>query len=176
MWGQASYNVGYSYFGGLALGGLYGCIHGLRTSPNMRARVLVNSVLNGSGRFGARAGNAAGVLAMVYTFTERQLEDVEVDKLPGIVNNWVAPLVGGRDVFGTNRADAVIPAAAAFATGVLFTLPRAMTMRGVDKLHVTLPKRIAVCLVGGLSTTVGVSILAVAGPALFGEKSPFRFA
>jgi hypothetical protein len=40
---------------------------GLRNSPNRTPRVLLNSILNGSGKFGARAGNAAGVLAMLYT-------------------------------------------------------------------------------------------------------------
>jgi hypothetical protein len=115
LWGQAAYNIGYSYFGGLAVGGAWlwqrrrwwcegrqrpsvsvpsscsssrlrctpsllpmrsvalppagfvGFLSGLRKSPNNSPRVLLNSVLNGSGKFGARAGNAAGVLAMVYT-------------------------------------------------------------------------------------------------------------
>jgi hypothetical protein len=67
LWGQSAYNIGYSYFGGLAAGGLYGTVWGLRRSPNAMPRVLLNSLLNGSGKYGARAGNAAGVLAMVYT-------------------------------------------------------------------------------------------------------------
>lgn len=40
--GQASYNIGYSYFGGLLLGGLLGFANGIRVSPNMRFRVLLN--------------------------------------------------------------------------------------------------------------------------------------
>lgn len=67
LWGQSAYNVGYAYFSGLALGGLVGCVSGLRSAPNRHARIVLNSVLNGSGRYGARAGNAAGILAMVYT-------------------------------------------------------------------------------------------------------------
>lgn len=59
--------MGYAYFSGLALGGLVGCVSGLRSAPNRHARIVLNSVLNGSGRYGARAGNAAGILAMVYT-------------------------------------------------------------------------------------------------------------
>jgi hypothetical protein len=176
LWGQASYNIGYSYFGGLAGGGLVGFIAGLRRSPNNSPRVLLNSVLNGSGRFGARSGNALGMIALLYTVTERQLEDVEVDKLPGLVNNLLYPVTGGRDVFPRARADFLIPAATAFATGFLFNIPRAATMRGVEKAFVTLPKRIAVCVIGGLATTVGVGVVAVAGPAIFGERSPFRFA
>ncbi len=42
LWGQASYNVGYSYFGGLFLGGLAGVANGVRISPNMNPRVLLN--------------------------------------------------------------------------------------------------------------------------------------
>lgn len=176
LWGQASYNIGYSYFGGLAGGGLVGFIAGLRRSPNNSPRVLLNSVLNGSGRFGARSGNALGMIALLYTVTERQLEDVEVDKLPGLLNNLLYPVTGGRDVFPRARADFLIPAATAFATGFLFNIPRAATMRGVEKAFVTLPKRIAVCVIGGIATTVGVGAVAVAGPAIFGERSPFRFA
>lgn len=124
FWGQASYNVGYSYTLGLVLGGMYGVLHGLRASPNNMPRVLLNSILNGSGKFGARAGNAAGVLAMVYTGSERQLEDLEVDKLPYHVNN-LADRLTGREVFSYNRADWALPAAAALTTGVLFSIPRA---------------------------------------------------
>ena len=129
LWGQCSYNIGYSYFGGLAVGGLLGTLNGLRTSPNHTPRVLLNSVLNGCGKYGARTGNAAGVLALVYTVLERQIEDVEVDALPGRINSWV-----GRDILGRKgRWDNLIPATTAFATGVLFTLPKAITMRGIDQ-------------------------------------------
>ena len=41
--------------------------------PNMRPRILFNSLLNGSGKFGAKFGNSAGVLALLYTVLERQL-------------------------------------------------------------------------------------------------------
>lgn len=142
LWGQAAYNIGYSYFGGLAVGGFVGFANGLRRSPNNSPRVLLNSVLNGCGKSGAKAGNAAGVLAMVYTgeqpqrhrlrlgsrrgvylplfcgtaalaptlipgppvsslppdcaVLERQAEDLEVDKLPGLVNRLI-----GYDVMGS---------------------------------------------------------------------------
>lgn len=232
LWGQASYNAGYSYTLGLALGGLYGLLHGVRASPNSNPRVVLNSVLNGCGKFGARAGNAGGVLALVYTITERQLEDVEVDKLPGWLNNAT-----GLDVFRANRSDYVLPAVAALTTGMLFSVPRAgecahpvshsrsprscvdpaagvkdevvrsacepvksasntfdptlvhppspltlpppvvaVTMKGVDRVHVSLPKRIAVVTLGGVATLVGVGALATLGPVVFGDRSPFRFA
>ena len=171
LWGQASYNIGYTYVLGLALGGSYGLVSGLRSAPNATPRVLLNSCLNGTGKFGARAGNAAGVLALLYTLAERQLEDAEVDRLPGAVNNAL-----GRDVFARSRADGVLTAAAAFATGALFALPRAATMRGVDRLHVGPGKRAAVVVLGGLAACAGVGALATASPLIFGERSPFRFA
>ena len=44
----------------------------MRASPNRRPRVLLNSVLNGSGKYGAKAGNAAGVLALLFTGASRR--------------------------------------------------------------------------------------------------------
>jgi hypothetical protein len=153
------------------LGGLVGTVIGVRSSPNSRPRIVFNSVLNWGGKSGAKCGNAAGVLALLYTGLERQFEDVEFDKFPGVVNNAL-----GMDVFTRYRSDLAIPAATAFATGVLFTLPRALTMRGLDTARVTIAKRMAVCGMGGLSTMAGVGILSVVGPLVFGERSPFRFA
>jgi hypothetical protein len=178
LWGACSYNIGYAYFGGLAAGGAFGVLQGVRSSPNAKPRIVLNSVLNATGKFGARAGNAAGVLALLFTVTERQLEDLELDKLPGALNSLAAPLLGGRDLFRAQRADGIVPLATAFATGALFTLPRAASMRGVDRLHVSLLKRGAVCLVGGLACTAGVGALSALAPLLLGGggRSPFRFA
>ena len=75
-----------------------------------------------------------------------------------------------------SRWDALIPATTAFATGALFTLPRAITMRGIESAYVSLPKRLAVMTLGGLATTAGVAALSVVGPFAFGHRSPFRFA
>lgn len=163
--------AGYSYFGGLVLGGLVGLVTGVRSSPNPRPRIVFNSVLNWTGKLGAKCGNAAGVMALLYTVLERQLEDAEFDKLPGAINNTL-----GMDVFRRYRSDLAIPAATAFATGVLFTLPKAVTMRGVDAVRVTVLKRVAVCGVGGVATVFGVGALSVVGPLVFGDRSPFRFA
>jgi len=99
---------------------VYGLIYGLRTSPNRHPRILVNSVLNGSGKYGAKVGNAAGVLALVYTLVERQMEDVGLDTLPRTLRYHT-----GIDVGRWLGSDAALPALSAFATGMLFTLPRA---------------------------------------------------
>ncbi len=162
---------GYSYFGGLVVGGALGVASGLRYSPTRNPRIVFNSILNWTGKLGARTGNAAGVLALLYTVLERQLEDAELDKLPGAVNNAL-----GMDVFRRYRSDVAIPALSAFATGALFTLPRALSMRGVDAVRVSAGKRAAVCAVGGVSAVLGVGVLSVVGPLVFGERSPFRFA
>ena len=163
--------AGYSYFGGLILGGLTGVVSGVRFSPTRNPRIVFNSILNWTGKLGAKTGNAAGVLALLYTVLERQLEEAEFDKMPGAVNNAL-----GMDVFRRYRSDLAIPAATAFATGVLFTLPRAVSMRGVDAVRVSLGKCAAVCLVGGAAAVAGVGVLSVVGPVIFGDRSPFRFA
>ena len=49
-------------------------------------------------------------------------------------------------------------------------------MRGVDAVHVSLFKRAAVCATGGVAMVCGVGILSIAGPLVFGHRSPFRFA
>lgn len=171
LWSQCSYNAGYTYFTGLAIGGAVGLVHGVRNTPNYLPRIVLNSVLNSCGKFGARAGNAGGVLALLYTVLERQLEDVEVDRLPSRVNNAL-----GVDVLPRVRSDAFIPLCTAFATGMLFTVPRAVTMRGIDRLYITPVKRVSVVVTGGVACTVGVLALSVLGPLVFGERSPFRFA
>ena len=74
-----------------------------------------------------------------------------------------------------SRWDGLIPGATAFATGALFTLPRAITMRGLDAAHVSFPKRVAVVVTGGAAATLGVAALSLVGPTLFGDRSPFRF-
>lgn len=143
----------------------------MRASPNSRSRIVLNSVLNGAGKYGAKAGNAVGILALLFTVLERQLEEVEVDKLPGMINNAL-----GMDVFHRSRADALIPAITAFSTGALFSMPRALTMQGVDAVRVTPVKRIAVVLTGGVASMLGVGALSLLGPLVFGARSPFRFA
>ena len=42
--------------------------------------------------------------------------------------------------------------------------------------YISTPKRLAVVLTGGIATTLGVGLLSVVGPVVFGERSPFRFA
>ena len=63
-------NSGLSYLLGIGGGGLYGFRQGLAATPSSRFRVQVNSILNHSGRYGSRAGNAMGVFAVLYSLYE----------------------------------------------------------------------------------------------------------
>ena len=63
-------NTGLSYMIGIGAGGLYGVRHGFRVTPSQRFRVQLNSILNHTGRYGSRVGNAFGTVAMLYSFYE----------------------------------------------------------------------------------------------------------
>lgn len=112
----------------------------------------------------------------MYTVTERQLENYELDKIPGTINRLFYPLTGHKDIFPKARTDTLIPFVTAFTTGVLFSIPRAATMRGIEKNFVTFPKRFGVVMMGGLTTMIGVTSLSYLGPYIYGHRSPFRFA
>jgi Tim17/Tim22/Tim23/Pmp24 family len=63
-------NTGLSYMIGIGAGGIYGVRHGFRVTPSQRFRVQLNSILNHTGRYGSRVGNAFGTVAMLYSFYE----------------------------------------------------------------------------------------------------------
>ena len=90
-----------SYLGGIGFGGMYGLLHGLRHSPSRRFKVRMNSVLNGAGKYGSRAGNGLGIIAMLYTSFECLADRFEVESY-----------VGGSDM--------VNPVLAAAATGIFY--------------------------------------------------------
>lgn len=77
------YNTGILYLGGLGLGGTYGFFHGLKNAPSSRFKIKVNSMLNGVTGYGARVGNALGVLAIMFSSIEAGSDYLEVDKLVG---------------------------------------------------------------------------------------------
>lgn len=77
---RLAYNTGFAYLFGIGSGGLYGVFNGFTTSPSNKLRIRLNSILNKSGRFGSRFGNALGAVAMMYScleeFTDRaHIED-----------------------------------------------------------------------------------------------------
>ena len=78
------FNCGASYLGFMLGGGVYGTIQGLRLAPaNAPLRVRTNALMNGFGKHGATAGNAAGAVALMYTSFECMAESAELDKICG---------------------------------------------------------------------------------------------
>ncbi len=68
------YNSGMSYLAGTGIGTIYGFNKGLTSVPNSTLKVKLNSVLNNCGRFGSRAGNAVGCIALIYSLSEAFLD------------------------------------------------------------------------------------------------------
>lgn len=69
-------NAGMSYLLGISGGGIYGFRQGLVATPSTRFRVQLNSVLNHCGRYGSRAGNTLGVVAVLYSLYEGLADNV----------------------------------------------------------------------------------------------------
>ena len=64
---QTVFNTGSLWLGGMFVGGLYGCIEGVRGAPSGSMRILVNSALNGISRRGNVLGNRLAVIAILNT-------------------------------------------------------------------------------------------------------------
>mmetsp|Transcript_14998 Transcript_14998/g.24506 ORF Transcript_14998/g.24506 Transcript_14998/m.24506 type:complete len:171 (+) Transcript_14998:75-587(+) len=62
---KMTYSIGLMYGGGLALGGFYGCLLGIRQG-GATSKLFVNSVLNSCSRFGPGTGNQAAIITMYY--------------------------------------------------------------------------------------------------------------
>ena len=109
------YNTGMAYGAGVILGGGYGAVEGLRSSPSRRMKIRVNALLNGMGKRGSRVGNAVGAVAVLYSSFESLADYVELEQY-----------TGGYDI--------VNPIAAAVATGVMYKStkgPKVMALAGV---------------------------------------------
>lgn len=90
------YNMGHAYLGGIALGGSYGAIEGLRNSPSTKFKIRLNSFLNAAGKRGSRAGNAFAVIAMFFSASESLFENFEIEKYTGRGTSDVAyPVLAG---------------------------------------------------------------------------------
>lgn len=71
-------NTGVAYLMGILGGGLMGLQRGLQSTPSTKWRVQVNSVLNATGRYGSKAGNTLGVLAVMYSLYEGLGDQVRI--------------------------------------------------------------------------------------------------
>lgn len=79
------FNGGLAYTAGSIGGALFGAMRGFASSPSDKFRLKVNGLLNGAGKFGSRAGNNCGVLAMYYTTFEKLIDMSGVDEATGEV-------------------------------------------------------------------------------------------
>ncbi len=111
------FQSGCSYLLGIGAGGAWGVVDGWRTSPSPKLRIRLNSVLNKSGHYGSRLGNALGALACMFSLFEAGTEYVRIeDRLP----------FAREDVFN--------PVVAAALTGVLYKStqgPKTMALAGL---------------------------------------------
>ena len=90
------YNMGHAYLGGIALGGAYGAVEGLRNTPSNKFKIRLNSFLNAAGKRGSRAGNAFAVIAMFFSASESLFENFEIEKYTGRGTSDVAyPVLAG---------------------------------------------------------------------------------
>mmetsp|Transcript_21886 Transcript_21886/g.44973 ORF Transcript_21886/g.44973 Transcript_21886/m.44973 type:complete len:194 (-) Transcript_21886:218-799(-) len=77
-------NSGTCYLMGIVSGGLYGLQKGITSTQSSKFKVKVNSVLNNAGRYGSRAGNSLGVVAVMYSLYEGLADNLEIDRYTGI--------------------------------------------------------------------------------------------
>jgi import inner membrane translocase subunit TIM23 len=73
--------------------------------PNSRFKVKVNALLNHSGRYGSRVGNAVGCVALLYSIFEGASEKLDVEE-------YTSKVIG--------NSPAVTPAIGAFMGGVAY--------------------------------------------------------
>ena len=97
---KLSMNAGITYLSGIIAGGAYGIINGLATSPSNKFRIRVNALLNKTGRYGSKFGNALGALSVMYTFfragTERlNLEQYVPNSFDDVINPFVSATLTG---------------------------------------------------------------------------------
>lgn len=93
------YNSGSAYLLGIGSGGVYGVLNGLQTSPSPKFKIRINTILNKSGRYGSRFGNALGAVAMMYSCFEASADKMHIeDYVPagdGIANPVLAAAMTG---------------------------------------------------------------------------------
>ena len=100
------WHCGASYLLGMGAGGVYGASVGLRQAPSPLMRVRVNAVMNGCSKFGSRAGNGFGVLALYYTTAEQLVNMSGLEEYHDggvVVNQALAGFISGCLYKGTKR-------------------------------------------------------------------------
>mmetsp|Transcript_26045 Transcript_26045/g.63583 ORF Transcript_26045/g.63583 Transcript_26045/m.63583 type:complete len:194 (+) Transcript_26045:46-627(+) len=77
-------NAGVSYLMGITAGGIYGLQKGIVSTPSSKLKVQINSVLNHCGRYGSKAGNSFGVVAVLYSLYEGIGDKMELERYSGV--------------------------------------------------------------------------------------------
>jgi import inner membrane translocase subunit TIM23 len=90
---QLMYNSGTLYLSGLALGGAWGFLEGLRNSPGNSFKLRLNSVLNSCTRRGPFLANSLGILSIMYVGGERSLATLR-DKYDALNSIGAATIAG----------------------------------------------------------------------------------
>uniref|UniRef100_A0A7S2QVE9 Mitochondrial import inner membrane translocase subunit TIM23 n=1 Tax=Triparma pacifica TaxID=91992 RepID=A0A7S2QVE9_9STRA len=96
-WDRTVSSTGWGYLIGTGVGGIYGVKTGMSSVPNSRFKVKVNALLNHSGRYGSRVGNAVGCVALLYSLFEGASEKLDVEKYTySIIGHspLVTPMIG----------------------------------------------------------------------------------
>ncbi|RHY80264.1 hypothetical protein DYB37_006868 [Aphanomyces astaci] len=110
---RATHIIGMSYFGGILGGGAIGVVEGIRNAPSSKLKVRLNSLFNAAGHRGSRAGNALGILALMYSSIQELADTAELERFVPV--------------------DKAVPVLAAGATGMLYKATagtRPMVMAG----------------------------------------------
>ncbi|TMW69277.1 hypothetical protein Poli38472_001433 [Pythium oligandrum] len=110
---QINASCGAAYFTGILGGGVVGAAQGFARSPSTKFKIRMNSLLNGAGMRGSKAGNALGCLALIYKSFEYVADAAEIERFV--------------------QFDQVTPILASAATGVFYKStagPKAMVLAG----------------------------------------------
>jgi import inner membrane translocase subunit TIM23 len=115
VFSRMAYDTGLAWGLGIVGGGSLGVIQGVRAAPSSNSRVMLNSVLNASGKGGSRAGNALGVLTILYVSAEWVTEKVERETIGSLpFSDTLVPTIAGG-VMGTLYKSTKGPKTAALA-------------------------------------------------------------
>ncbi len=109
-------NSGTCYLMGIVSGGLYGLQKGITSTQSSKFKVKVNSVLNNAGRYGSRAGNSLGVVAVLYSLYEGLADNVSAIKFECLAIILFLFLVGFLSRHDTKTHD-IFPNFLHFAAG-----------------------------------------------------------
>ncbi|KAA0147275.1 hypothetical protein FNF31_06437 [Cafeteria roenbergensis] len=151
LWETGMHNAGAMYLAAGSVGMSIGIVAGVRTAKNFRPRILVNSVLNSSGRTGARLANGAAALAMFYTGITYALDQLEFDAVPSRI--------------GLRRQETYTPMAATALALLVFRSPLLLSGSPAQRLGAAITPILGAGCIAAIATAAPV----------IGPSAPFRW-